>query len=396
VSDDLARQLADAAAPEPASDREGPPAARPYVQIVEAVSTPALAGEALEQADALGRVPVVVRIRRRAPIRPESLLIAAGLVTAALVLPIVFIYAVLLVAGAVAALVVGLLSRLLIRIPPGTVGLVMVGSKHRHALVAGAHWVPPWYVLTHLVTTREIAFDVPVDQVRTGDGVGVDVDLILTLGFADHARFVYSITPGDLDQLAQATCQDAVRTLIRGMEALSVLDLGASEADRLRSTIAGRLAPHGIEVPAVAFTRVMLPREFNDSLEGRRLAAVRLSEQEELYALKQRQQTDRASLEAQEEDARRAAVEFAAQAEEIRLARLEARVSAYPAAARYDLELARLRVAERLASNTRAIVSLGSGDLGGPILLTPDIETVAAPTTGGNHGSGGNGASPSP
>jgi regulator of protease activity HflC (stomatin/prohibitin superfamily) len=370
VSDDLARQLADAAGPATGTGDGPAVASRPYVQVTETVSSEALAGEALEQADELGWVPVVVRIRRRAPIRPEALFIAAGLVTAAVLLPVVLLYAVLLVIGAVVAVVLGLLSRLILRIPPGTVGLVMAGSRHRLALPAGVHRVPPWYVLTHLVTTREIAFDVPVNKVRTADGVGVDIDVILTLGFSDHARFVYTITTGDLDQLAQAACQDGVRSMVRGMDALAVLDIGTDDADRLRATIAARLAPHGIEVPALAFTHVMLPREFNDSLEGRRLAALRRTEQEEIYALRQRQQTDQANLAAQEEDARRAAVEFAAQAEEIRLARLEARVSAYPAAARYDLELARLRVAERLASNTRAIVSLGARDLGGPILLT--------------------------
>ena len=61
---------------------------------------------------------------------------------------------------------------------------------------------------------------------------------------------------------------------------------------------------------------------------------------------------------AQEAAARRTAVEHEAQAEALRLAKLEERIAASPNAARYDLELARLRVAGQLAGNTRAIVTL--------------------------------------
>ena len=94
--------------------------------------------------------------------------------------------------------------------------------------------------------------------------------------------------------------------------------------------------------------------------------------------LEQRRVGDRASLIAQEQEARKAAIEIEAAAEAMRLEKLEERLSAYPTAARYDLEMARLRVAQQLAGNTRAVVSLGGG--------RPGLEPAAHPARIGRRG----------
>jgi len=359
VSDDLSRQT-----PVP-GDADGPdqPIAVPYIQITEAVAPQVRAAEALDTRDAYGRVPVVVRIRQRPPLRVEILLFAGALLLVALVVPADALLRVLLAVIAVVALIASVVTRVFLRIPAGSVGLVMRAGKHDAVLAEGIHRVNPVLILTHLVTTREIAFDVPVSEVRSADGVAVTVDLLLTLGISEPAKLVYTITPSDLDQLTQAATQDAARTLVRGIDALSVLDLGAAEADRLRETIDAKLAAYGVDVRGAAFTRVTLPAPLTASLEARRLASVQLAEEDEIHALAQRRLADRTSLLAQEAEARRAAVEHEAAAEAVRLQRLEERLAASPHAARYDLEMERIRVAQALATNTRAVVSFGGGDL---------------------------------
>ena len=228
------------------------------------------------------------------------------------------------------------------------------------------------------MTTRELAFDVPVAAVRSSDGVNVNVDLVLTLGIGDPVKLVYSITSGDLDEFIHATCQDGVRTLVRGIEALSALDLGAKQAAILQATIDEKLAAYGVSVRAVAFTRVMLPEALTASLEARRLAVIQLAEEHENFVLEQRRVGDRASLIAQEQEARKEAIEIEAGAEALRLAKLEERLGSYPTAARYDLEMARLRVAQQLAGNTRAVVSLGR--------QRPGLEPAAHPARVGRRG----------
>jgi len=370
VSDDPGRQtdvLADAA----------PALAAAYIQITEVEATPAEAAGAMEQRDSYGRVPVVVRIRRQPPINPIWILVAIGLAASGLFLPLVAALRAMIIVGAVVALVVGLLSRLMLTVPPGSVGLVLKGGRQHHVLPAGIHWVPPVLALSHLVTTREIAFDVPVNEVRSSDGVGVTVDVLLTLQITDPAKFAYGITSSDVDQLVQASCQDAVRTLVRGVEAMSALDLGSTQTASLQQVIDPKLAAFGIGVSGVAFTKITLPAALTDSLEAKRLATLQLAEQAESHALDRRRLADTAALVAQEAESRRTAVEYEAAAEALRLSKLEERIGASPHAARYDLESARLRVAEQLAGNSRAVVSLGGGDLFANLLLARETDQPA-------------------
>jgi regulator of protease activity HflC (stomatin/prohibitin superfamily) len=362
-------------APQPV-DADGQVLASPYVQIVEVNATPLDAAEALERPDAYGRVPLVVRIQRQPPIRFELILIAIGLAASGLLLPLVAALRAMIIVGAIAFLIVGIISRLFLRVPPGSVGLVVKAGRVSDALDPGIHLVRPNVALTHLVTTRELAFDVPVSEVRSSDGIAVTVDLLLTLGITDPLKLAYTITSSDLDQLVHASTQEAVRTLIRGTEALDALDLDVEEAARLRETIDAKLTPYGIEVRAVAFTRVALPGELMASVEARRLAAVQLVEEEQNFALEQRRISDRASLLSQEAEARRSAIEHEAAGEAIRLARLEERLAASPRAATYDLETARLRVAQQLAGNSRAVVSVGGGQLLADLLVAREAGAV--------------------
>ena len=343
-----------------ASDEAAGPA---FVQITEAVAGPLEAAEAIEQRDEQGRVPVVVRIHRQPPINPVWILVAIGLGASGLFLPLFAAVKAIVIVAAVVVLIVGLLSRLIMRIPPGTVGLTARSNKFDSVRQPGVHWVNPFLALTHVITTRELAFDVPVAAVRSSDGVNVNVDLVLTLGIEDPVKFAYTITTGDLDEFIHATSQEAVRLLVRGIEALSALDLGSAEAALLRASVDAKLESYGVGVRNVAFTRVMLPDAITASLEARRLAAIQLSEEQENFALEERRLNDRANLIALEQESRHKALELEAEAEALRLSKLDERLRAYPTAAHYDLELQRLKVAQQLAGNSRAVVSMGANDL---------------------------------
>ena len=352
--------------------------AQSYIQLTEAEASPLDAADAIERRDQYGRVPILVRIRRQPPINPVWILVAIGLAASGLFLPLVAALRAMIIVGAVVALVVGLMSRLFLRVPPGSVGLVVKGGRQDRILQPGVHRVSPLVALSHLVTTREIAFDVPVSEVRSADGVGVAVDVLLTLRIADPVKFAYAITPGDADQFVQAACQDAVRTLVRGIEAMSALDLNSTQSDSLRQVIDPKLDRFGIDVSDVAFTRVTLPPALTDSLEARRLASLQLAAQVESYALDKRRLADQAALVAQEAESRRSAVEHEAAAEALRLAMLEQRIGANPNAARYDLETSRIRVAQQLAGNSRAVVSLGATDLMSSLLVAREAVVANA------------------
>jgi regulator of protease activity HflC (stomatin/prohibitin superfamily) len=370
VSDDLAQQSAPPqAAPEAIPIDEPEPLPAAFVQLTEITATPQDAADAIERRDSLGRIPVVVRIRRQPPIRIEWIIIALALGASALFPPVPLELRLLVLVLAIAAVLIGLLSRLFMRVPPGTVGLVVMGGRHERVVTEGVHRVNPMVALSHLISTREIAFDVPVNEVRSSDGVGVSVDLMLSLQVADPVKFAYSVSTGDSDQLVHAAAQDAVRTMVRGIEALNALDLGADQAAILREVIDAKLGAYGLDARSVSFTRVTLPPAFTASLEARRLSVVQLAEQSEAYTLEKRRLADHASLVNQEAEARRSAVEHEAAAEALRLEKLEERLAANPHAAQYDMEMSRVRIAQQLAGNSRAVVSLGATDLMSSLLV---------------------------
>jgi regulator of protease activity HflC (stomatin/prohibitin superfamily) len=365
------------AAPVPLDEQE--PGAGPHLQITELEAGPTEAAEAIERRDAYGRVPVVVRVRRQPPIRIEAVLLAVALGASGLLLPVFLALRAVIIVGAVLALVIGFVSRIFIRIPPGAVGLTVRSGRPGKVLEAGVHTTNPFVILSHLVTSRDIAFDVPVSEVRSSDGVAVTVDLMLTLRINEPQTFAYQVATGDADALVHAAAQDAVRSTLRGIASLDALDLGPDQAAILRSTIDASLARLGISVQSVSFTRVSLPAAFTASLEARRLAAVQLAEEGDAFTLEERRLANRAALIVQEAEARRLSVEKEAAAEALRLARLEERIGANPKAAAYDLEVSRIRIAERLAGNSRAVVSMTGPDLVASALLTREAGRDAAP-----------------
>ena len=297
MSDDLAQQSAPSIeAPEAIPIDEPEPLPAAFVQLTEITATPQDAMDAIERRDSLGRIPVVVRIRRQPPIKVEWIVIAMVLAASGLLPPVPLELRVLVFVLAVVAVLIGLVSRLFLRVPPGTVGLVVKGGRHDRVVTEGVHRVNPMVALSHLVSTREIAFDVPVSEVRSSDGVGVSVDLMLGLRVADPVKFAYSVSTGDADQLVHAAAQEAVRTMVRGIEALSALDLGGEQAAILREAIDTKLGTYGIGAHSVSFTRVTLPAAFTSSLEARRLSVVQLAEQSEAYTLERRRLADHASL----------------------------------------------------------------------------------------------------
>jgi regulator of protease activity HflC (stomatin/prohibitin superfamily) len=364
---------------EPATPEAAPVPAPVYIQLVSTWEpSENQAAASLVTPDANGRLPVVVRVGGPSLVRWEPLAGAGTLVVIALILNPPIVFWALLVLGAVLLVVASLLGRLFIRVPEGAWGLVSRRNRHEKTMPPGAYVVPPYLTLTHFVTRRELVFDAPVAAAPSKDGVRVDVDVLVTFRIVDPARFVYQISIGDFDQFAQAAIQDTVRGLVRNMASLDTLDLGEGEATKLKAALGKLTGPFGVEVAAATFTSVVLPAEMSASLEAQRLASMQLAEQASQYALEEKRLTNQAALESLEELGRQGSVEHEATVEELRLRFMEDRLAAHPNAARYDLELQRLKVAKALARNTRAVVGLG-----GAPALAPFMEAeVLSPANG--------------
>jgi regulator of protease activity HflC (stomatin/prohibitin superfamily) len=347
---------------------------------------------ALATPDAIGRLPIVVLPRQALRIRNE--LVITGLV--GVVVALVFNLD-LAVRGAVLAIsgvliLLGVFQSFLVPVPEGSQAVLLRRARFDRTLGPGNHVVPPWIIVSHVVTTRETLFDSPAIEIPTKDNVRTNVDILLTFRIAAPERFVFSISAPDFDQVCQASCLEAVRLLVRDKDSDEILDIGDADAERIRASIGASLDRYGVEAVRVVVTHVLPPEEFIASREARRLATVQRAEEQEHHALALLRQADREVLERQRIAARREAIQLEAANEVARLERLERRIRDYPTAMHWDVETQRLDVARALAANTRAMVQVGPGpDVAAALLrhtlpedgATPDPQPSSAgsPTT---------------
>jgi regulator of protease activity HflC (stomatin/prohibitin superfamily) len=240
--------------------------------------------------------------------------------------------------------------------------------------------VPPWFAVSHLVTRREIPYDVPAVEALTKDHVRATVDTLITFIITDPYRFVFSITADDFDEILLAACLDAIRSAVRQLPTDKVADLTRQETDTLRQALNTEVEPYGVTIKKINVTDARPPDEFLRSQESRQLAVYHRAEQAEKQTLTQRLQADAEALarqrtiaqverereglqvQVQEAEMRKRITELEAAAEELRLSKMEDRLSKYPQAAAYEMQRAQLEIARALAGNTRAVLQIGAAD----------------------------------
>lgn len=376
----MAEEVPSAPVQEPIPAAPPPP---PSPQLTQVRAPLDEASEALSTPDASGRLPIVLLPKQTARVRNDF--VALGIL--ALIAGVLFDIPIPVRGGAgavgVALIVLGVFRSFLVRVPEGAQAVLLQRGRFLRTIPAGNHVVAPWIIVSHVVTIRETTFDAPATEVPTRDDVRTNVDILITFRIAHPEQFVFTISAGDFDEVCQATCQEAVRLAVRETGSEEILDLAATDAERLRVAIDAALEPYGIEVVRVVVTHVTPPAAFMASREARRLATVRRAEEEEHHALALLRQHDLEELEQQRITAHRQAIELEAANEVVRLERLQARLGNFPGAMHWDVETQRLEVARALAANPRAMVQVGpSSDVAAALLMaTVTDDANGAPRT---------------
>ncbi len=340
------------------------------------------AADAFVSPDASGRTPIVVLTQRQNRIGNLPLLIGVVILIGGIV------WAVLagnpLLGGAAVPLsllffVLAIFRSFLVRIPEGAYGLLQSRGKYLRTIESGTQVLPPWIVVSHVVSRRIIPFEVPVNEAPTQDNVRSSVQVLVTFTISDPYRFVYSISASDFDQVFQAACQNTMRAMVRQISSDEVNNLTRQDTSELREALSKASDPYGVKIVKVNIIYALPPADFVRSYEGRQLALLQQAEHAEQQALAQRTQADEETLarqaviarvererqelqlQIQQAEIRKHVVELEAGAEELRLAKLQERLQNYLQAAEWEWAGEQLSVARGLASNTHAIVQVGSG-----------------------------------
>ena len=362
------------------------------------------ADEAFAMRDASGRIPIVIVPTRPNRIRNDLVVYGLGLLVLSIVASLYFLPGWTSVPGsglALVLIVLGVFRSFIVRIPEGTTGMLSRGGRYSRTVGSGGHVIPPWIAVSHVVSRREIPFDVPVVEAPTRDTVRINLDSLLTFTIEDPYRFVFAISTDDFDHVLQAACQEAMRTVVRGISVADVFDLAHRDTGDLRAMIDPDVEPYGVKIQKIKITFAQPPSGFMRSEEERQLAVLQLSEQIEKQTLAERRQfdddvlarqrllariqrsQDELQVAVQQAENQRQLVELEAEVEALRLARLDERLHAYPIAVQFDMGTARLEVARALAANSRAILQIGSADDISQVLMIRDLWNEARPTVNG-------------
>jgi len=354
-----------------------------YTQLTQVRVPLDEAGEAFATRDASGRIPIVLIPKQLNRIRNGPVIAGVLVLLGAILVHLLYDQPVMIPIGIVLAIlliIMGLYRSFIVRVPEGANALLAKGGRYTKTIGSGTHIIQPFIVVTHLVSRREIPFDVPVVEAPTQDNVRASVDTLVTFNIVDPFKFVYSISTDDFDQVFQAACQDGLRHLVRSIGAEQVADLAKQDLSRFHEELGAEMEAYGVQISKITVTFAQPSAEVMQSLEARQLASVQQAEQTEKQALAQRRQKDLEDLarqevlarierekellqlKIQEAKLRQQLVELEAEAEELKLAKLEQRLKDYPNAAKWIWEGEKLEVSRALAGNTRAVLQLGEAN----------------------------------
>ena len=354
-----------------------------YTQLTQVRVPLEDAGEAFATRDASGRIPIVLIPKQLNRVRNGPVITGVLVLLGAILVHLLYNQPIMIPIGIVLALlliIIGVYRSFIVRVPEGTNALLAKGGRYTKTISSGTHIIQPVIVVTHVVTRREIPFDVPVVEAPTKDNVRAGVDTLVTFNIVDPFKFVYSISADDFDQVFQAACQDGLRHLVRTIGAEQVADLAKQDLASFREELGAEMEAYGVQISKITVTFAQPSAEVMQSLEARQLASVQQAEQAEKQALAQRRQKDLEDLarqevmarierekellrlKIQEAELRRQLVEMEAEAEEFKLSKLEQRLKDYPNAAQWLWEGEKLEVSRALAGNTRAVLQIGEAN----------------------------------
>jgi regulator of protease activity HflC (stomatin/prohibitin superfamily) len=367
-----------------------------YSQLTEVRVPLEDAADAFAMRDASGRIPIILIPKQMNRIRNEIVLAAVFVLAFGIIGGILLENALVITLAVplgIGLLIFGVYRSFIVRIPEGASGLLMRGGRYVKTIGAGTSFVPPWVFVSHLVTRREIPFDVPIVQAPTKDNVRANIDTLMTFRITDPYQFVYNISASDFDQVFQAVCQDSLRLVVRNYEAIQVIDLTRKDLDQVVENLSADVEPYGVEITKINVTYAQPPDDFMHSLEQRQLSIIQQEEQKQRQALAKRKQADKDDLahqhvvaevererdalkaEYQKEEARRRVVELESETEELRLSKMQERLKKYPDAVRFDVETRELDIAQALAGNSRAVLQIGgANDIVKSLLVRDSIQ----------------------
>lgn len=249
------------------------------------------------------------------------------------------------------------ISRLLVTVPPGNVGIVnLFGKVSDNTLDSGVHVVNPFAkVLNFSTRLKDIKENIDTTS-QEGLSLNLDVSLQYRLD-PQKAAIVYKTIGTDEKQLIISRFRSTVRAITANYPASAVYSTKRQEiVQKINQQLTQEIPSLGFIVDQALLRNVKMPETLQTAIQDK-LKAEQENEQMKFVLQKERQEAERKTIEAK----------GIADAQKIISGGLTNQV----------LQLRTIEATEKLAqSNNSKIVVIGSEKGGIPILIQPDSGTT--------------------
>lgn len=295
----------------------------------------------------------------------------------------------------------------IIEIEEGTTGILSHYGKIQGTLKPGRHsLIWPWEKVEFIVDTgTEIPYTAPVLACPTHENVPLkSIEFFLKFRIVNPMLFVRNIGASNFDMVLSSAVQDAIRRRSRQVQTARAYDLRGSDVGDMQADLNRLMERYGVRITGANIPDVQLPDQYRDNLATRERVAKELAAYEKEWELIRKRRTDGLLLEIEQakkerdeklivvkealnkarEDVAQMMQERETEAEKVRLeievkGRAELKAAENEAKAlsrlgksykdnqavlRYELELRRLAVAEKLLryAPRPLLVNTNSGD----------------------------------
>jgi regulator of protease activity HflC (stomatin/prohibitin superfamily) len=248
------------------------------------------------------------------------------------------------------------ISRLLVIVPPGTVGIITVfGKVSDNTLDSGGHLVNPFAkVLNFSTRFKDIK-----ENIDTTSQEGLSLNLDISLQYKldpQKAAIVYKTIGTDEKELIISRFRSTVRAITANYPASAIYSTKRQEiAQKINEQLTKEITNLGFIVEQALLRNVKMPDSLQTAIQEK-LKAEQENEQMKFVLGKERQEAERKRIEAK----------GIADSQRIVSGGLTPQV----------LQLRSIEATEKIAnSDNSKIVIIGSGKAGLPILIQPESET---------------------
>lgn len=165
-------------------------------------------------------------------------------------------------------LIIALLAISRIRIvKTGYVWSISRFGKHLKMWEAGIHYKLPFYKIVKKVSTKSRVCELVLKNIKSKDGIYVDVVCSLYFKIEDVYKFSYEVENFMVSMEGILTA--CVSEMVAGMFAEDIMSVSCTFNDAVQGYIEKSLVEWGVSFNRFVVTSVVLPREVRESLEKR-------------------------------------------------------------------------------------------------------------------------------